>query len=501
WNSIPTVNNTVANVVIGQPDFTTNSTPVTAAGLNIPISVFSNNNRLYIADNNNNRVLIFNKIPTINGISADIVLGQTNFTSNANVGITSYSMQNPQMVFEYQDKLFVSEAGGDRILIFKNIISKPGISINNSPEDIENNKIRMNGISRVEEPYVVQSVEYSVNGGGWSHAKATDGSFDSISEDFYIEFDPKSNNYEGDGYTVRFRSTNNNTDVTDNLFYFSPFNLHAPSNNSYTTNELPTFEFTVNQGRFQDLRDNLSKFQVLINKDNQGWQTYIDTIPVSYESIKNSGDNTLPAESNTKGNGTFESNNIWVQYTNDNSHIKVYSKAVDNDGNPSDAYFNQGGKKLSAGSYQWKVVAIDKSGHSQETATRILRINTRQVIASTTFFPLAVLNITGIGNLHMTTIHPHEVQRQYTTWSKNPIFYGIANVGSQVQLELTDTTCQEKGEQDCLQIYTTTTNAESRFGINVPSNSLISGKTYDARMFVSLENNYNELPNFDLVVQ
>jgi hypothetical protein len=498
WNTIPTTNNAPANVVIGQPDFISNSTPATAAGLSIPLSAFSNGERLFIADNNNNRVLIFNSIPTTNGASADMVLGQTNFTSNANVGITQYSMQNPQIVFEYQNKLFISEAGGDRILIFDNLIKKPGISLNNAPEDRDGGLIRLTGTVRVDSPYIVQSLQYAVNGGGYANATATDGSFSSTSEDFYFDFDPKSNNYNEDGYTVRIKSSNNNTDVTDQLFYFSPFTSNSPSNNSFTTNQLPTFEFTVNKGRFQDLKDNLSKFQVQINKDNSGWQTYIDTIPVSYEAVKGDGENIYRTGDNTtNGNGTYEDKKMWVNYSNNNATIKVYSKSVDSSGNVTDAYFENGGHKLSSGSYQWKIVAVDKAGHTQETDAKYLRVNTTQAISSQGFFPLAVLNISGLGNPDISTTNPGGMKQSYTLYSSNPIFYGIANVGSKVSLEITDPDC----DTDCIKLFDTTANSESRFGINVPLQTLKSGKTYSTRMFVSMDDNYNELPTFDLKIK
>ena len=133
WNSIPSSDNAPADVVIGQANFTSNSTTITAGHLNIPLGVYSNGDRLFIADNNNNRVLIWNSIPSSNGVSADTVLGQLDFTSNTNYGTTASTFQNPQQIFEYQNKLLVSEAGGDRILIFDGESPTGHLSIN--PKD------------------------------------------------------------------------------------------------------------------------------------------------------------------------------------------------------------------------------------------------------------------------------------------------------------------------------------------------------------------------------
>ena len=84
WNRIPTSNNAPADVVVGQPNFTTTSVPgntPNAKSMRGPQGVWIQNGRLYVADTQNNRVLIFNRIPTSNGVAADVVLGQPDFTT------------------------------------------------------------------------------------------------------------------------------------------------------------------------------------------------------------------------------------------------------------------------------------------------------------------------------------------------------------------------------------------------------------------------------------
>jgi hypothetical protein len=46
------------------------------------MGVWANEGRLYIADLDNNRVLIYNSVPTANNASANVVIGQQNMTSN-----------------------------------------------------------------------------------------------------------------------------------------------------------------------------------------------------------------------------------------------------------------------------------------------------------------------------------------------------------------------------------------------------------------------------------
>lgn len=80
------VTNMNAKYVIGQPDFTSNAenqggTP-SEYTMGKPIGVFVKDNKIYVGDATNNRVLIYDGIPTSNGVAANEVVGQPNFTDN-----------------------------------------------------------------------------------------------------------------------------------------------------------------------------------------------------------------------------------------------------------------------------------------------------------------------------------------------------------------------------------------------------------------------------------
>jgi hypothetical protein len=90
WNTLPTTMNQPPDVVVGQTSFTTNVFPgdtPTASSLRGPQGVWIQNGMLFIADTQNDRVLIYNSIPTANGAAADIVLGQPNMTTYVQVNI------------------------------------------------------------------------------------------------------------------------------------------------------------------------------------------------------------------------------------------------------------------------------------------------------------------------------------------------------------------------------------------------------------------------------
>ncbi len=143
WNHIPTANNVPADVVVGQKDFASvgippNNTP-TASSLRGPQGVWIQNGKLYVADTQNNRVLIYNHIPTANGAAADVVLGQPNFTTfvqqdvtQQTAAIAANTMLNPVSVTTDGVHLFVVDLGYNRVLIWNTLPTA-----NQVPADVE----------------------------------------------------------------------------------------------------------------------------------------------------------------------------------------------------------------------------------------------------------------------------------------------------------------------------------------------------------------------------
>ena len=73
WNSLPT-GDTPPDLVLGQPDFTSNNPGSGRRQLNWPVSVAAAGGRVVVADTYNDRILIWNSFPTENATPADIVL-------------------------------------------------------------------------------------------------------------------------------------------------------------------------------------------------------------------------------------------------------------------------------------------------------------------------------------------------------------------------------------------------------------------------------------------
>lgn len=188
WNSIPTSNNQAADVVLGvsnfttppQPDLTKNTAPATASNLLSPVSVTSDGTRLYVTDLGQNRVLIWNSIPTQNGQAADIVVGQPNMTSsvdnNSFSGAAATSSTDttnketpvlcpnssgndsannpvypqrcgatlsfPRFALSDGTRLFIADGGNDRILVFNSLPTQNGQKadvILGQPDEVSDN--------------------------------------------------------------------------------------------------------------------------------------------------------------------------------------------------------------------------------------------------------------------------------------------------------------------------------------------------------------------------
>lgn len=146
WNTIPTRNQQGADVVVGQRDMTSarfnNSANLCesegtdaegnplyqrrcAATLDFPRFALSDGKKLFISDTGNDRVLVYNRIPTINGASADAALGQQGFTVNQSSDSAnpervsaSDSLRSPAGLAYDGLNLYVADTFNRRVMIF-----------------------------------------------------------------------------------------------------------------------------------------------------------------------------------------------------------------------------------------------------------------------------------------------------------------------------------------------------------------------------------------------
>jgi uncharacterized protein (TIGR03437 family) len=135
WRNLPTQMDQAADVVIGQPDFTHAATalPPNSKSLRGPQGLWIQNGKLFVADTQDHRVLIYNSIPTSNNAAADVVLGEPNFTTTVpdNLvdqasGATASNMLSPVGVSSDGTHLFVVDLGHNRVLVWNRIPTANG---------------------------------------------------------------------------------------------------------------------------------------------------------------------------------------------------------------------------------------------------------------------------------------------------------------------------------------------------------------------------------------
>lgn len=125
YNELPTKNGAEADVVLGQPDFDHAEAGGGRNRFKIPQGIFTDGTRLYIADSGNNRVLVYNQIPTQNFSQADFVIGQTDFDQLGS-GTSAAQFHEPDCVATDGKRLFVSDLKNHRVVIFKAIPQASG---------------------------------------------------------------------------------------------------------------------------------------------------------------------------------------------------------------------------------------------------------------------------------------------------------------------------------------------------------------------------------------
>ncbi len=112
WNRIPSAN-TPPDLVLGQKDFTSNSPGAGSDQMNWPVGVSAANGKLLVADTYNERILIWNSIPAKNAQPADLIL-QTEDRSNPKIP----QIRWPWGVWTDGQKLAVSSTQSASVLIW-----------------------------------------------------------------------------------------------------------------------------------------------------------------------------------------------------------------------------------------------------------------------------------------------------------------------------------------------------------------------------------------------
>lgn len=168
WNSWPTVNKQAADVVIGQANFTAVSanrgsgTP-TEKSMSGPRGLFSNGQNLIVTDYGNHRILIFNTIPTLNDTAADVVVGQADFSGKL-PGRSAMALTYPQRAKVIDNKLIVVDRGNKRLLIYDSVPIANGAAATHILGQMDMTSMA-NHRGVFENPSIFESVDFVLDNG------------------------------------------------------------------------------------------------------------------------------------------------------------------------------------------------------------------------------------------------------------------------------------------------------------------------------------------------
>ncbi|WP_024444668.1 NHL repeat-containing protein [Mycolicibacterium iranicum] len=133
WHGVPDRDEQPADVVLGQPDGTSEGRAAGGRGpergMNLPTGVMIHDGRLIVADAWHHRILVWNSVPTDSDVAPDIVLGQANTsTTEPNGGSDCHaaSLYWPFGIAVVGSTFWVADTGNRRVLGWRSGIPEPG---------------------------------------------------------------------------------------------------------------------------------------------------------------------------------------------------------------------------------------------------------------------------------------------------------------------------------------------------------------------------------------
>ncbi len=153
-NASTLVNGDTADVVLGQPDFITNTSNTTQNGMgNVRWLTGDINGNLYVVQESNNRISVFLQAATLaNGSNADYVIGQPDFTTGTGLNPpTQNSLRTPRgaSVDNTGKKLWVTDWANNRVLRY-DISSLVPVELSSFSASVTLNNVELNWTTATE---------------------------------------------------------------------------------------------------------------------------------------------------------------------------------------------------------------------------------------------------------------------------------------------------------------------------------------------------------------
>ena len=120
YDGIPTADDASASWVIGQSSFTGNGSGTSASALYAPLDATYDGSNFYVDDAGNSRILIYDGVPLSAPGTASHVIGQVDM-SGAVKGCSSTSLDSPFAVLSVAGKLILSDWHNNRVLVWNSV--------------------------------------------------------------------------------------------------------------------------------------------------------------------------------------------------------------------------------------------------------------------------------------------------------------------------------------------------------------------------------------------
>lgn len=221
-----------------------------------------------------------------------------------------------------------------------------GPNINDGVESKGSGDYKFIGRTTVENSYIVDSINYSINNSGWKGVGIKDGINDEADEEFEFNFRSDDNNPGYEGYLLDVRVTDSGNRESHRV-HFEPFNLTSVQKLPEGTLQL---KFNVHKNKLF-MKDKLNEYQVLYSNSSNSSssrKTFISGIPIN-------------PKHGCVDPCIYENDDFKASYPLDNSQIVITTK-----------------KKFSEpeGKYTFLIIAQSKDNLTQESNTQTLDTTT-----------------------------------------------------------------------------------------------------------------------------
>lgn len=133
WHGVPETDEQPADVVLGQPDGTTEGPAAGGRGpergMHLPTGVLVHEGRLVVADAWHHRILVWNEVPHADDVAPDMVLGQPDAGSvepNEGGTCSASSLYWPFGIAMVGDRFWIADTGNRRVLGWDGGLPEPG---------------------------------------------------------------------------------------------------------------------------------------------------------------------------------------------------------------------------------------------------------------------------------------------------------------------------------------------------------------------------------------